>query len=168
MTPNRQYLKRNQKFGIALPKSVKEAEALDKANGNTCWMDALAKEMKNTKVAFKILPEGDMAPRDCQFVRCRIVWDDKIEDFRRKDMLVGGGHMTIAPAASTCASVVTRETVRVALTLAALNDLEVKVGGVENAYIIASVREKIWTILEDLNMGETRARKSQLCVPFMV
>ena len=29
------YLKRNQKFGIALHKSAKEAQALDKANGNT-------------------------------------------------------------------------------------------------------------------------------------
>ena len=77
------YLKRNQKFGIALPKSVKEAEALDKANDNTYWMDALAKEMKNTKVAFKILPEGEMAPRDHQFVKCHIVWDVKMKDFRR-------------------------------------------------------------------------------------
>ena len=57
-TRNARYLKRNQKFGIALPKSVKEAQALAKANDNTYWMDALAKEMKNTKVAFKILSEG--------------------------------------------------------------------------------------------------------------
>ena len=38
-TRNARYLKRSQKFGIALPKSVKEAQALDKANGNTFgWM----------------------------------------------------------------------------------------------------------------------------------
>ena len=35
------YLERNQKFGIDLPKSVKEAQALDEKNGNTLWMDAL-------------------------------------------------------------------------------------------------------------------------------
>ena len=106
-------------------------------------MDALAKEMKNTRVAFKILSEGKMPPRDYQFVKCHIVWDVKMEDFRRKARLVAGGHMTTAPAAITYASVVTRETVRIALTLAALNDLEVKVGDVENAYITAPVREKI-------------------------
>ena len=54
-TRNARYLKRNQYFGIALPKSVKEAQTLDTANDNTYWMDALAKEMKNTKFTFKIL-----------------------------------------------------------------------------------------------------------------
>ena len=34
-----------------------------------------------------------------------------------------------------------------ALTIAALNDLEVKVGNVLNAYITAPVTEKVWTIL---------------------
>ena len=58
-------------------------------------MDALAKEMRNTKVAFNILNEGEMAPHDHQFVKCHIVWDVKMEDFRRKARLVAGGHMTI-------------------------------------------------------------------------
>ena len=62
-TRSSRYLKRNQKFGIALPKSVEEAKALDKTNGNTYFVDALAKELKNTKVAFKILPQGDMAAK---------------------------------------------------------------------------------------------------------
>ena len=34
-----------------------------------------------------------------------------------------------------------------ALTIAALNDLEVKVGDVLNAYITAPITEKVWTIL---------------------
>ena len=41
--------------------------------------------------------------------------------------------MTTAPAAVTYASVVSCETVRIALTLAALNGLEVKCGDVLNA-----------------------------------
>ena len=40
--------------------------------------------------------------------------------------MVAGGHMTGAPTIMTYASVVSRETVRIALTIAALNDLEVK------------------------------------------
>ena len=40
-----------------------------------------------------------------------------------------------------------RETVRIALTLAALNGLEVKCGDAMNAYIQAPVTEKIWTTL---------------------
>ena len=45
------------------------------------------------------------------------------------------------------ASVVSRETVRLALTIAALNDLEVKVGDILNAYITAPITEKVWTVL---------------------
>ena len=55
--------------------------------------------------------------------------------------------MTKAPPTITYASVVSRETVRLALTIAALKDLEVKVGDVLNAYITAPITEKVWTIL---------------------
>ena len=70
-----------------------------------------------------------------------------MEDFRCKARLVASSHTTTAPAAVTYASVVSRESVWITLTLAALHGLEVKVGDVENAYITAPVREKIWTIL---------------------
>ncbi len=60
---------------------------------------------------------------------------------------MAGGHWTQAPATITYASVVSRETVRLALTFASLNDLKVKVGNVLNAYITAPVKEKVWTIL---------------------
>ena len=38
-------MKRTHKFGIELPKTVKEAFELDKKNGNTLWANAIAKEM---------------------------------------------------------------------------------------------------------------------------
>ncbi len=60
---------------------------------------------------------------------------------------MAGGHLTQAPATTIYASVVSRETVRLALTFASLIDLEVKVGDVLNAYITAPVMEKVWTIL---------------------
>jgi hypothetical protein len=55
--------------------------------------------------------------------------------------------MTKAPATITYASVVSRETVRIALLMAALNDLNVKVGDVLNAYIATPITEKVWTVL---------------------
>ena len=103
---NTRYLKRNEKFGIALPKNVKEALQLDKENGNTLWDDAIATETKNVKVDFKILDDGKMAPRDHQFVNFHMIFDIKKENFRRKVRLVAGGHMNTAPAAFTYASVV--------------------------------------------------------------
>jgi hypothetical protein len=60
---------------------------------------------------------------------------------------VAGGHLTKAPATITYASVVSRETVRLALTFASLNDLKVRMGDVLNAYITTPVKEKVWNIL---------------------
>ena len=42
---------------------------------------------------------------------------------------------------------VSRKSVRVDLTFAALNDLEVKMDNIENAYLTEPVSKKIWTVL---------------------
>lgn len=59
----------------------------------------------------------------------------------------------------TYASVVSRETVRIALTVAALNDLEVKASDIQNAYLTAPCKEKIWTTL-GLEFGEDAGKKA--------
>ncbi len=56
------YLKRTHKFGLEIPKTVKEALALDRKNGNTLWADAIAKEMREVRIAFNILPDDSSAP----------------------------------------------------------------------------------------------------------
>jgi hypothetical protein len=55
--------------------------------------------------------------------------------------------MPKAPATITYASVVFCETVCIALLIAALNDLIVKVGDVLNTYITAPITGKVWTVL---------------------
>ena len=60
--------------------------------------------------------------------------------------MVDGVHTTEVPATITYASVVSRESVRIALLLAALNDVEVKTADIENAYITAPCSEKIYTV----------------------
>jgi hypothetical protein len=141
------YLKRTHKFGIEVPKTVKEALALDRKNDNTLWADAIAKEMKEVCIAFNILPDGHSVPIGYQKIPCHMIFDVKLEDFRQKARLVAGGHRTKAPATITYASMVSRETVCLALTIVSLNDLKVKVGDVLNAYITAPVKEKVWTVL---------------------
>jgi hypothetical protein len=141
------YLKRTHKFGIELPKAIKEALELDKKNGNIFWADTIANEMKDVCVAFKILLDGQSAPIGYQKIPCHMIFDIKMEDFQCKARLVAGGHMTKAPVTITYASVVSHETVRIAFLMAALNDLYVKVGDVLNAYITAPITEKVWTLL---------------------
>ncbi len=135
------------KLGIELPKTVKEALELDKKNGNTFWADAIAKEMKDVCVAFRILLDRQSVPIGYQKVPCHMIFDIKMEDFQCKARLVAGGHMTKASATITYVSVVSHETVCIALLMAALNDLNVKVGDVLNACITAPITEKVWTVL---------------------
>ena len=130
-----------------MPKTVKEAAKLDTKNIYTKWMDAIAKEMTNVIVTFDIMKDGDRATINHKQINCHLVFDVKMEDFRRKARLVAGGHMTETPKCMTYSSVVGRETVRIALTIAALNDLQVKAGDVMNAYVTAPCSKKIWTVL---------------------
>lgn len=144
---NKRYHNRNFKFGLEIPKTVKRAKEIDEANGNTLWQDAIAKEMAAVRIAFDIMDPDKKTPPGYQYMDCHLIFDIKIDGLKRKARLVAGGHMVEAPAVMTYASVVSRETVRVALTVAALNDLEVKASDVQNAYLTAPCEEKIWTIL---------------------
>jgi hypothetical protein len=67
--------------------------------------------------------------------------------------------MTEIPVAATYASVVSQESVHTALTLAALDALDVLAGDVQNAYLTAPVTEKIWTICGP-NFGPGNGRKA--------
>ena len=125
MCRSARYHKRTHKFGIELPKTVEEAYAIDRATGATFWPDAIGKEMKNVCVAFEIIGDGVAPPADHQYIRCHMVFDVKMEDFCRKAWLAAGGHAMKDPAILTYASVISRETVQIALLLAALNDIDI-------------------------------------------
>ena len=142
------YWTRTHKFGIKIPKSVEEAKRLDRENGDTLWWDAICLEMKNVRIAFE---EYDGNPADLppgfQQIDCHMIFDIKMgENFRRKARMVAGGHQTSTPPSMSYSSVVSRDSVRIALTIAALNGLKVLACDLENAYLTAPCREKIWTV----------------------
>ena len=140
---NAKLLKKTLKFGIKVPSSVAYALEMDSQNGNTLWADAIANEMKSVGITTDILSNDQAPPLRYKFIKCHMIFGIKMEDFRRKARMVAGGHMTDVPPAVTYASVVSRETIRLALTLTALNGLEVKVADVMNAYITAPNKEKV-------------------------
>ena len=111
------------------------------------WWDALCKEMKNVRPAFEVFEGGiEQLPSGYQEIKCHMIFDVKIgENFRRKARLVAGGHTTEAPATLTYSSVVSRDSVRIALTIAARNGLQVMACDIQNAYLTADCHEKIWT-----------------------
>ena len=125
-----------RKYGVKIPRSIEHAMELDWKNGDTMWRNALAKEMQNVGVAFEILGEGQRAPPGWRKVTGHLVWDVKM-DFTRKARWVLDGHKTADPVISTYAGVVSRESVRIAFTYAALNKIDVCAADIRNAYLQA-------------------------------
>jgi hypothetical protein len=64
--------------------------------------------------------------------------------FERKARFVAGGHTTEVPASITYSSVVSRDSVRLGFLIAALNGVDILACDLENAYLNAPCREKIW------------------------
>jgi hypothetical protein len=141
-----QYLRRKQKFGILLPKTVEEVIRFDEETGTTFWQDAIRKEMgTNIMPAVKILELGQQAPVGSQQIPCHTVFNVKI-DFTRKARFVAGGHVTDPPTTQTYASVVSRDSVRIAFLIAALNDLDIMCADIQGAYLNAPCKERVHTV----------------------
>jgi hypothetical protein len=109
---------------------------LEKENINTLWQYMVRKEMKNILIEFQILNGDKASPPTYQEIRCHMIFDVKMEDFHCNTRFVAGGDTTDM-----------QESVRITLTLAALNDLDVKMADdIENTYLTAPITEKIWTV----------------------
>ena len=137
--------KLKMKFGIEVPTTVEEALELDRNNGNNLWADAIKKEMKNSRVAFQLLGRDERPPVGFKEITCHLVFDVKM-DLTRKARYVAGGHLTDPPSSMTYASVVSRDSVRIAFLIAALNDLDILAGDIQNAYLHANTKEKLYFI----------------------
>jgi len=147
------YWRVTHKFGIKLPHSVEEALRIDAETGTDFWRRAIEKEMRRVKIAWREF-EHPVTPDDVrkgkvkeligyQEIRCHIVFDVKM-NFERKARFCAGGHMTETPASITYSSVVSRDSIRIGFMLAALNGIDVLACDLENAYLNAPVRERIW------------------------
>ena len=99
--------------------------------------------MVNSNVAFHILGEEEQPQVGFTEITCHLIFDVKM-DLTRKARYVAGGHLTDPPSSMTYASVVSRETVRIAFLIAALNDLRILTGYIQNAYLNAHKKKKIY------------------------
>jgi len=135
------YWARTHKFGIRLPKSIKEALMIDEQTGTDFWAKAIEKEMRNVRDAFEFR-DDDVVPVGYEEIGLHMIFDVKIGDLQRKARLVANGNTTELPTESTFSTVVTRESVRIFFLLAALNDVEVLSADIQNAYISAPTKER--------------------------
>jgi xylose isomerase len=86
--------------------------------------------MNNVRIAFKVLNGEEDIPPTYQEIRCHMIFDLKMEDFCRNARFMAGVHTTDAPHVMTYASVVSRESVRIALTLVELNYVDIMMGDI--------------------------------------
>ena len=101
-----QVIKKNIKFGIQVPQTVIKLLILDEKIGNHMWRDEISKDINTVMIVFKLLDEGEKPPPTYQKIRCHMNFDIKMEDFRRKDGYIAGGHANVAPPPFTYASIV--------------------------------------------------------------
>ena len=142
---NSRVKKTTHKYGIEVPTSIQHAIEIDRRNGDRTWQDAIDKEMSNVAVAFEILEPNKPIPVGWKKSSGHLVFDVKM-DFTRKARWVKDGHRTADPDTSTYAGVVGRESVRIALTYAALNGIDVTAADIKNAYLQAPSSEQHYII----------------------
>ena len=100
--------------------------------------------MKNIQVAFEVKDEDEVAPVWYQEIRCHLIFDIKATTLTHKVRFVADRHTMDTPDAMTYASVVSRKSTKIALVIAALNNLDVLSANVHNAYLNAPPRDKYW------------------------
>ena len=117
------FLMKSHNFGVEVPTLVKEAYRLYQKNNKT--------------LAFHILYHIEEDPLGYEHINCHFIFDVKM-DFRHNAQSVAGCHTTNPLAESTYAGVVSRESVHIAFTIAAVNDLNIFVADIQNAYLTSS------------------------------
>ena len=101
--------------------------------------------MENLKVAFDILEDDKPTPHGYTKASGHLVFDVRMT-LERKARWVKDGHRTPEPSYSTYAGVVSRESVRIGMTYAALNNLDICGADIQNAYLQAPTTEKHYII----------------------
>jgi hypothetical protein len=122
-------------FGVEIKSTVK-AYAIDHCNSSKLWTNVIAKEMLNMHPAFKFVDDSKI-PEFWKFVGVHMIFNVKM-DLMQNACLVANGHETEVLTESTYSTVATRD------SLAAFNGLDVLSGDVQNAYINAESKEKLY------------------------
>ena len=93
-----------------------------------------------------------------------MVFDIKLDGFHLKARLVARGHMTEAPTMLNYASIVSHDTVQIALKITVLSDLEVK--ACKTTFSLCHVRKRYGQCL-DLSLEVMQVRRQLLCMHCM-
>ena len=135
------------KYGIKIPRNVKEAYAFDAEAGNTLWADAIKAEVKSLLMmnCFEFLDPGYQPPRDYQSTSLNMIFEVK-HDGRRKARLVAGGHIVALQNLSAWSTVVKAVRVRLLDIISHRDNLNVLCDDIGNAFVTAPCLEKVCSV----------------------
>ena len=71
---NHRVIKSDRKFGVKIPRNIKEALKIEQENGNTLWQDAYNKEMFQVGIAFKIFRDNEKIPVGYKKASGHLIW----------------------------------------------------------------------------------------------
>jgi hypothetical protein len=150
------FLRPQYKYGICFPRNIKDDIKFDLENGNKFWEEAIVKDMKNIRVAFKFLEPSEKPAPGYKKILLRMIFDIRM-DFTRKARLVAGGHLTDPPSCLTYSSVMSRESAQIAFLIAAINRYDVIAADVQNDYVQETSLDKYYAITGN-EFGEDKGK----------
>jgi hypothetical protein len=134
------------KYGVQVPRNVKEALELDAKNGNTFWRDAIKLEIDSlvNLECFDFHSANYHPGEDFQWTTLTMIFDVK-QDLRRKARLVAGGHLVDSLDNDVYSSTVKGISVRLLHVIAHKQKLDLLCGDVGNAYVNSYTNEKVYS-----------------------
>eukprot|EP00957_Ditylum_brightwellii_P000822 65426-Ditylum_brightwellii.AAC.1 len=116
--------------------------------------------MINIEIAFGILENDMKTPTGWNKVTGHIIFDVKM-DFTKKVRWVLDGHKTPDSVGSMYVGVISRESVRIAFTYAALNDLDILTTDIQNAHLQTPSSQRHYRVY-GVEFGQENVEKEAL------
>ena len=136
------------KFGVGVFLIVEDALWIDWENGNTLWNDYIGKYMKNSRVSLNSIDRDNHAPVGYKEITCHLIIGVKMV-LTRKYRYVAGGNITDPHYSMNYSSVVSFDSVLLALFISAMNYLNILAGDIQNSYLNALTKEKVFYYASD-------------------
>lgn len=145
--PGRISRPRLERYGVTIPRDVRDAYRLDTINGDTGWADAVHTEIDSLKrlKCFKFLAPEFKPDETYQYCDLIMIFEVKA-DGRKKARYCAGGHKVALRGMSSKSTVVKQISVRLMDIIAHRDNLDIICGDIGNAFITAPCLEKVYSI----------------------
>jgi hypothetical protein len=132
------------KFGIQVPKGIKNAIDIDKY-GNQLCQEAISSELKQLtdRQTFIVLNSGENIPTSYQKIPYHMVFDVKY-DLRHKARLVADANWTVNDKENIYSGLFRMDTVRIGFFLGELYGLSCCACDIGNAFLYGKTKEKVY------------------------